>query len=79
MRIEILGPGCPNCDKLAEATRQAVAGLDVEAEIVKVTNIVEITNRGVLMTPALVVDGEVVSSGKVLSPARIRELIAPAT
>jgi len=79
MRIEILGPGCANCDKLAEATRQAVADLGVEAEVTKVTNIVEITNRGVLMTPALVVDGQVKSSGKVLTPAQIRELIAPAT
>ena len=75
MRIEILGPGCFNCDKLAENTRQAVADLDVDAEVVKVTNIVEITNRGVLMTPALVVDGEVVSSGKVLTPAQIRDLL----
>lgn len=75
MRIEILGPGCFNCDKLAENTRQAVADLDVDAEVVKVTNIVEITNRGVLMTPALVVDGQVVSTGKVLTPAQIRDLL----
>ncbi|MHC4134895.1 MAG: thioredoxin family protein [Planctomycetota bacterium] len=75
MRIEILGPGCPKCDKLAEATRQAVAGLDVEAEVLKVTDIVEIANRGVLMTPALVVDGQVKSSGKVLTPAQIRDLL----
>lgn len=76
MRIEILGPGCANCDKLAENTRQAVADLDVDAEIVKVSNIVEITSRGVLMTPALVVDGEVKSSGRVLTPAQIRDLLA---
>lgn len=75
MRIEILGPGCANCEKLAENTRQAVADLDVEAEVVKVSNIVEITSRGVLMTPALVVDGEVKASGRVLTPAQIRDLL----
>jgi small redox-active disulfide protein 2 len=75
MRIEILGPGCANCDKLAENTRQAVADLDVDAEVVKVSNIREITSRGVLMTPALVVDGEVKSSGRVLTPAQIRDLL----
>jgi len=75
MRIEILGPGCANCDKLAQNTRQAVANLDVEAEVIKVTDIREITSRGVLMTPALVVDGEVKSSGKVLTPAQIRDLL----
>jgi small redox-active disulfide protein 2 len=76
MRIEILGPGCANCDKLAENAKQAVAGLDVEAEIVHVTDIAEITGRGVLMTPALVVDGEVKSSGRVLNPAQIRALLS---
>ena len=76
MRIEILGPGCANCDRLAENTKQAVAGLGIEAEVVHVTDITEITNRGVLMTPALVVDGEVRSSGRVLNPAQIRDLLA---
>jgi len=75
MRIEILGPGCANCETLLANAKQAVESLGLDAEVLKITNIVEITNRGVLMTPALVVDGQVVSSGKVLSPARIRDLL----
>jgi len=76
MRIGILGPGCPNCEALAANAKQAVESLGLEAEIVKITDIAQITAHGVLMTPALVVDGEVKSSGKVLSPARIRDLLA---
>jgi len=77
MLIEVLGPGCPKCERLAAAATDAVAGLDVDADVVKVTDILQITARGVLLTPALVVDGEVRSSGKVLTAAQIRALIAP--
>ena len=67
MRIEILGTGCPKCRRLAENAAQAVELLGVDADIVKVTEIQEIIKRGVMMTPALAVDGEVKSVGKVLS------------
>jgi small redox-active disulfide protein 2 len=75
MLIEILGPGCPKCERLAAAAREAVAGLGVDVQVVKVKDISQITARGVLMTPALVVDGNVKSSGRVLSAAQIRELL----
>lgn len=70
-KIEVLGPGCPKCKKLAENARQAVSELGLNAEIAKVTDIQEMTRRGVMMTPALVIDGEVKSVGKVLSPQEI--------
>ncbi|MHC4452613.1 MAG: thioredoxin family protein [Planctomycetota bacterium] len=73
MLIEILGPGCAKCEKLAAAAEQAAAGLD--AQVVKVKDILKITERGVLFTPAIAIDGEVKSTGKVLTVAQIRELI----
>ncbi len=78
MRIEILGMGCPKCKRLTAAAEEAVRTAGVEAEVVKVEDVNEITKYGVLMTPALVIDGEVRSAGKVLSPAQIVELIRAA-
>ena len=67
MKIEILGTGCSKCKALEEATKQAVAKIGGFHEVKKVEDIVEIMNYGVMSTPALVVDGVVKSSGKVLS------------
>lgn len=72
MKIEILGPGCPKCKKVAGLTEQAVKESGVEAEIVKVTDIKEIMNRGVMFTPALAIDGEVKSAGKIPSVEEIK-------
>ena len=65
MKIEILGTGCPKCKKLAELAEQAVKESGIEAEIIKITEINEIMNYGVMITPALVIDGEVKSTGKI--------------
>ena len=75
MKIQILGPGCPNCRKLAENAASAARELGIDCELEKVTDIVEITRFGVMMTPGLAIDGEVKSVGKVLSPDEIRKLI----
>lgn len=75
MTIKILGTGCPKCKKLEESARQAIAELGKAAEIVKVTDLNEIMDYGVMMTPALVIDEKVVSSGKLLSVADIKNLI----
>lgn len=72
MKIEILGPGCPKCKKVAELTEQAVKESGIEAEIIKVTDIKEIMNRGVMFTPALVIDGEVKSAGKIPDTGEIK-------
>jgi len=65
MKIEVLGTGCPKCRKVEQMIRNAAAKLDVAADITHVTDVSEITRRGVLMTPAVFVDGEKVSEGKV--------------
>ena len=78
MKIHVLGSGCDKCKKLAANVQEAVAKLGVECEIEKVTDINQIVGFGVLMTPALVVDGKVVSSGRVLSPEEIEAFLKPA-
>jgi len=71
MKIQILGAGCPKCKQLEANAREAVAANGVEAEIEKVTDTDEIMEMGVMMTPALVIDGEVKSVGKVLTADQI--------
>ena len=76
MRIEILGHGCKNCATLEARTREALAALGVEADIEKVTDDVAIASRGVLRTPGLVVDDELVVSGRVPTAGQLREVLA---
>lgn len=71
--IQILGTGCPKCKLLAANAEAAVKALGIEAQIEKVEKIVEIMKFNVMMTPALVVDGQVKSAGKVLSVEEIKE------
>ena len=75
-KIQILGTGCPKCKKLAENVETAAKELGIEFEIEKVTGINEIMKFGVMMTPALAVDGEVKAVGKVPSPDEINQMLA---
>ncbi|HOW59688.1 MAG TPA: thioredoxin family protein [Candidatus Omnitrophota bacterium] len=75
MKIEILGTGCPKCKQLTANAEAAVKELNIQAEIGKVTDIDKITDYGVMMTPALVVDGAVVSSGKLLNKDEIKKIL----
>lgn len=75
MKIEILGSGCAKCKQLAASTETAVKELNLSAEIVKVTEMEKITGYGVMMTPALVIDGVVVSGGRALKPDEIKKLL----
>lgn len=75
MKIEVLGTGCTKCKALEEATKQAVAKIGGFHEVVKVEDMMEIMNYGVMSTPALVVDGVVKSSGKLLSVDEIVQLM----
>lgn len=75
MKIEILGMGCPSCTKLEKNTEDAVKSAGIDADIAKVSDMTDIMNYGVTRTPALVVDGVVKSSGKVLKVDEILELI----
>ncbi len=78
MDIKILGTGCPNCKRLEKVTRQAVIEMEVEATLSKVTDMGEILTYDILSTPGLVIDGQVVSSGRVPSKAEVASLIATA-
>jgi small redox-active disulfide protein 2 len=75
MKIEILGTGCSKCKALEEATKQAVAQSGIFAQIEKVEDIMKIMEYGVMSTPALVIDGKVLSTGKILSVTEIVEMI----
>jgi small redox-active disulfide protein 2 len=74
--IKVLGPGCPKCEELLRQTQQAVQELNLECTVEKVSDIQQITRYGVMMTPALVVDGTIKMSGKVPSVKQIKDLIA---
>jgi small redox-active disulfide protein 2 len=74
-KIQILGTGCPKCKKLAENVEEAIKNIGVECEIEKVTKINEIMKFGVMVTPALAVDGEVKVVGKVASPDEIKGML----
>lgn len=75
MKIEVLGVGCPKCKQLTANVEVAVKELGIQAEIAKVTDIDKITEYGVMMTPALALDGKIVSSGKVLSKDEIKRIL----
>jgi small redox-active disulfide protein 2 len=76
MKIQVLGTGCPKCNKTYENVQQAVSEAGVEAEVEKVEDIKSIMEFNVMMTPAVAIDGEVKVSGKVPSVEEIKGLIA---
>ncbi len=73
--VQVLGPGCAKCEKLKHNAEEAVEQSGVEATVEKITDINVITDFGVMMTPALAIDGEVQSVGKVLSSGDIMKLL----
>lgn len=75
MDIAVLGTGCPKCDKLTAETRQVVEELGLDCEVRKVTEVAEIMKYGVMLTPALVVDGDVKVVGKVPSKDEIKSYL----
>lgn len=75
-KIQVLGTGCPKCKALMANAEAAVKELGVEATVEKVDKITEIMKFNVMMTPALVVDGQVESAGKLLSVEDIRKILA---
>jgi len=74
--IQILGSGCPKCKTLHANTEAAAKALGLDCKIEKITDMKEIAKSGIMMTPGLVVDGVVKSSGRVLSPDEIKKLIS---
>jgi small redox-active disulfide protein 2 len=75
VKIQILGTGCPKCKQLTEHAEQAVAQMGIDCSVEKVTEMDQILSFGIMMTPGLALDGEVVSAGKVLSVEKIREIL----
>ena len=75
-QIRVLGPGCYRCQELYEHTTEAVAELGLDADVQKVVDLTEIARRGILATPALVVDDELVLSGQVPTTKQIEELLS---
>lgn len=75
MKIKVLGPGCANCNKLETLVKEVVAELKVDASIEKVTDIKEIAKMGILMTPALIIDGDIKISGKLPSKDALIKMI----
>ncbi|MDZ7696163.1 MAG: thioredoxin family protein [Deltaproteobacteria bacterium] len=76
MEIKVLGPGCPKCQQTEKSVKEAVSEAGVSADVVKVTDTMEIAKHGVFGTPAVVVDGEVKSVGKVPSKDEIKGWIS---
>jgi len=74
--IRVLGPGCYRCQELYEHTTEAVAELGLDADVQKVVDLTEIARRGILATPALVVDDELVLTGQVPTTKQIEELLS---
>lgn len=78
MKIEVLGTGCPKCKKLMDLVTETVGETGVTAEIVKVDKIADIVNFGVMMTPALAINGKVVVGGRLPSKEEIKGWLAAA-
>ena len=75
MKIQILGTGCPKCEKLAKIAEQAACDLGLEYQLEKVTDLNSIMSFGVMLTPALVVNGDVKVAGKVPSLEKVKEYL----
>jgi len=76
MDIKVLGIGCVKCKALEKSVREAVEEMNIQANVTKVQDIVEILDYGILRTPGLVINEKVVSSGHILSVSQVKEIIA---
>ena len=75
MKIEVVGPGCQRCITTEQNVKEAIKQLDIAAEITKVTNVAEFAKKGVMFTPAVIVDGEVKISGRVPTVDEIEKFL----
>ncbi len=78
LTIKVLGPGCPNCQKVEAAAKNAVTNLGVEAEITKVTDYAQIMTYNILATPGLVINEKLVAAGRIPSDAEVMTWVADA-
>ena len=75
MKIEVLGPGCPKCANTEVNVKKALAELNKTAEVVKVTDINAMIEKGIMQTPALIIDGKIIMQGKIPTVEQIKQLI----
>lgn len=75
LKLEILGSGCQKCQQLESNVKSAIASLNIAAEIDHIKDPIDIAKRGVMQTPALVINGQVVSKGKVISADEVKSLL----
>jgi small redox-active disulfide protein 2 len=78
LEIKVLGPGCASCERLAALCREVITELQIEARIEKVTDIKKFMDYGLLMTPGLVINEKLVSSGKISSKSILAQVIKDA-
>ena len=78
MKVQILGRGCPKCEKLAANAKKAVGELGIDAQVEKVQDVKEITRFGVMITPALAIDGKVKCSGEIAPVEKIKKWLQQA-
>jgi small redox-active disulfide protein 2 len=78
MTIQVMGPGCARCATLEKNTKEAVAQLGIDATVEKITDRDRFMAMGVMMTPAIAINGEIKESGKVLSPSQVADIIKAA-
>jgi len=78
MNIDVYGPGCANCKRLAQQAKEALANLGQEAEITKVEDVMAISDAGVMRTPALAIDGRLVLQGRVPGVTELEHIIKKA-
>jgi small redox-active disulfide protein 2 len=76
MKIRVFGPGCPRCKQTEQNAIEALKKLNLEAEVVKVSDLQEVMRHGIMLTPGLAIDGEVVSTGKIPSVEEIKKWIS---
>lgn len=75
MKIEVLGPGCHKCHTLEESVKKALAELHKDAQIIKVTDIAAMIEKGIMQTPGLIINGKIVLQGKIPTMEQIKQLI----
>lgn len=78
LEIKVLGPGCPNCEKVEAVAKKAVANFGIEAQIEKITDFMEIMNYNVLATPGLVINEKLVSAGRIPNETEVMTWVANA-
>ncbi len=76
MKVEVMGPGCKNCETLAKRTKEAIEDLGLEADFKHIEDMNEMTERGIALSPALLVDDEAVVTGEVPSVDKIKEILS---